>query len=223
MYPPVPRLILSRTSQPFMTNKRIRPENYQDSQSQAQLELLEALLLTDVTYPWNPASPESETYLAALEQEFVLEDWPADEVEARSQGLYTQLEQLWPVANTGSESMQPLSALGNELQQQFAAYLPASWLDSIANQAQHLLSSNLSVAEKLVHCVQQLLPHWAEEDLQVLARPIAYAMRGSEVAGVESTLTGTPPVPWTELSEIEQARITLAVARYALTKLQTEK
>lgn len=206
-----------------MTNKPIRPENYQDSQSQAQLELLETLLLADAPYPWNPASPESETYLAALEEEFVFENWPADEVEARSQVFYSQLQQLWPAATNRSESMQPVNALGNDLQQQFAAYLPASWLDTIANQAQHLLSSNLSVAEKLVHCVRQLLPHWAEEDLQVLARPIAYAMRGSEVAGVESTLTSTPPVPWTELSEIEQARITLAVARYALAKLQTEK
>lgn len=207
-----------------MTNKHIRPENYQDSQSQAQLDLLETLLLADAPYPWNPASPESETYLAALEEEFVFENWPVDEVEARSQAFYSQLEQLWPAATNRSESMQPgTGTLSNDLQQQFAAYLPANWIDTIANQAQHLLSSNLSVAEKLVHCVRQLLPQWAEEDLQVLARPIAYAMRGSEVAGVESTLTSTPPVPWAELSEIEQARITLAVARYALAKLQTEK
>ncbi len=40
------------------------------SAAQAELELLETLLLADLAYPWNLAEPESEAYFAALEEEF---------------------------------------------------------------------------------------------------------------------------------------------------------
>jgi hypothetical protein len=61
----------------------------------------------------------------------------------------------------------------------------------------------------MVQCVQELLPEWGEDVLQVWARPLASAMRGSEAEIAR-------PVEWDELSESERARLSLAVARYAL-------
>lgn len=194
--------------------------------AQAELELLETLLLPDQAYPWNPAEPESEAYFAALEQEFALEDWPADELAAQAQAFYTQLDGLWPAAAPAAapaeESLagRAIASLQASLRRQFAARLPQEWLDAIALSAAQLLPANLSLGEKLVRCARALLPQWAEEDLQVLARPLAYAMRGNEAAAIESALAGVRQVPPAELTDIEQARLILAVARYALTELQ---
>lgn len=194
-----------------MANKRIWCKYSQDFKSQAELELLEAILLTEVTYPWNPASPESEAYLTALEQAFAFDEWSGDEVSRGAQTLYAELEHLW--SDMGQKGA--IASIKASLHQRFAAYMPADALDAIAALAVDVLSANLSFADQLVQCVLQLLPDWAEEDLHVLARPLAYAMRGTE-----STPTNLPQSPWTELSEIERARLTLAVAHYALTNLQ---
>jgi hypothetical protein len=69
----------------------------------------------------------------------------------------------------------------------------------------------------MVECVLDILPQWAEEDLQVLARPLAYAMREVDSEGTQ--LAMATKRPWAQLSEIEQARVSLAVARYAISQL----
>ncbi len=64
--------------------------------NQMQTELLEALLEPeDCLYPWNTADPESEAYFAEREWGFVLEDWSQDEIAARRQIFFTELDQLW--------------------------------------------------------------------------------------------------------------------------------
>ncbi len=101
--------------------------------------------------------------------------------------------------------------------QKFALRMPENLLAAIAQQAQSVVSSSLSLADQLVHCVEDVLPTFAAEDLQVLARPLAFAMRGeAEVKPWEAVLQNARPVSWEALSEIEQARISLAIARYAI-------
>ena len=56
--------------------------------------------------------------------------------------------------------------------------------------------------------------------MELLARPFAYAMRGNQMADVEFVLGELQFEEWTALSEIEQARMSLAIARYALSQLQ---
>ena len=183
------------------------------SQSSTELELLETLLLADVSYPWNPADPDSQEYFSEREDEFILEDWPAEEISTRSQNFYNKLDNLWSsVAPTGPK-IDLSQILQTTLKQHFALTLPPDWLNQIATSAVSLLDSPLSLGEKLIKCLNPLLPNLAEEDLQVLARPFAYAMRGNE--------TPTPPQkPWTELSDIEKARFGLAVAHYALNEIE---
>jgi len=106
------------------------------------------------------------------------------------------------------------------LSQRFAAFMPEAWLEAIANTARQVFPSNLSFADQLVMCVKPLLPDWAEEDLLVFARPWAYAMRGTSEPADQVTPRGVRPVEWRELSQMEQVRLSLAVAHSALIELK---
>jgi hypothetical protein len=57
------------------------------------------------------------------------------------------------------------------------------------------------------------------EDLLVLARPIAYSMRSGQEEKSDYNL---PNRNWTELSEVERAKICLVVADYALKAISTQ-
>lgn len=206
-----------------MVNQRNYSKCSEDLQAQAAQELVTLLLETDeLTYPWNPFAPESEAYLAELEQAFLLDDWSAEEITARSQNFFSQLDQLQAEYVPSGAA----SGLQVSLFHRFAERIPQTWLDAIATKATQLLhgqdyaAPSLSLAEQLVQCVQQLLPNWAEDDLAVLARPLAYAMRGMEAETIDLALGTIRPIDWTELSELEQARLSLAVARYALAELE---
>lgn len=182
-------------------------EYFRDSQTQAQMELLATIIQTDVAYPWNPAQIESESYWAALEQEFALFDSFSDsDIALKSQVLFSQLEQVWLT-----------TALQKSLREKFAR-VPQDFLASIAQSVQNATVKYQSLADQMVECVLDILPQWAEEDLQVLARPLAYAMRDVDSEGGE--LVMATKRPWAQLSEIEQARVSLAVARYAISQLE---
>lgn len=164
------------------------------------------------TYPWNPAAPESEAFFNELEQDFSLDDWQAEEVSARANAFFGKVNQLWSGASVQAT-----------LSERFAARMPQHLLAAIANRAQQVLSASQSLADQLVQSVQEVLPNVAEEDLYVLARPLAYAMRNGEShRAVDSTLEKVRTIAWDDLSEVEQARLSLAVARCALSELESE-
>jgi len=98
--------------------------------------------------------------------------------------------------------------------------MPQTWLEAIANKARQVFSTNLPLAEQLVLCVKPLLNNWAEEDLLVFARPLAYAMRGASHSESEAPFGIVQPREWTDLSQMEQVRLTLAVAHSALAQLK---
>ena len=179
---------------------------FSDSQTQAQMELLATIVQTDVAYPWNPAQLESESYLTALEEEFALFDAFSDsDIAQKSQVLFAQLEQVWLT-----------TALQKSLREKFAR-VPQDFLVRIAQSVQNATVKYQSLADQMVECVLDILPQWAEEDLQVLARPLAYAMREVDSEGAQLVMAARRP--WAQLSEIEQARVSLAVARYAISQL----
>jgi len=179
---------------------------FRDSQTQAEMELLATIVQTDVAYPWNPAQLESESYLTAKEQEFALSDSFSDsDIAQKSQVLFAQLEQVWLT-----------TALQKSLREKFAR-VPQDFLARIAQSVQNATVKYQSLADQMVECVLDILPQWAEEDLQVLARPLAYAMREVDSEGAQLVMATRRP--WAQLSEIEQARVSLAVARYAISQL----
>ncbi len=209
-----------------MANKLNYSEDYNYTQSSAQVELLEALLAPeDACYPWNTTDPESEAYFTDQEQDFLLEDWSEEEMATRAQTFFNQLEQIWSATTSAADNSDVASSnfIQASLEQQFATCIPQGWLDQIAHQAHRVFFTQKSIADKLVQCVQELLPNWEEEDLLVLARPFAYAMRGTQTEAIEFVRGNVCNRDWTALSEIEQARTSLAIAQYALAQLQRDE
>jgi hypothetical protein len=180
-------------------------------QAQAEMELLRQILQEQASYLWDPASFTAASYFADLEQEVLNAGWTTEELTEQGQILSTHLEQVWATVPAAE-------GVAADLFQRFATQVPRRLLDGIAQRAQQVVSANLSLADQLVQCVQDILPSWDTDDLQVLARPFAYAMRGSETESLESVLKSVRCADWDNLSSIEQARLSLAVARYALSQ-----
>jgi hypothetical protein len=109
-----------------------------------------------------------------------------------------------------------LSNLQENLQKAFAAKIPQNWLNAIAAKATAIVASQQTLGEQLIECVQAVLPTWEADDLSILARPYAYAMR-SEAQNINCVVENVED--WTALSEIEQAKMSMAIAYYALQQL----
>lgn len=209
-----------------MANKINGSDTFDAIPSQVELELLEALLEgEDAIYPWNPADEESENYFAQLEQQFQLEDVLDEELTTRSQAFYNRLDTLWsnnfnskPYKCSTKSSV--VANLQKNLQAGFAASLPQDWITVIAQKAADIFNSGLSVGEQLVECVESVLPNWETDDLLVMARPFAYAMRSGKQQNVNSVVENVENREWTNLSEVEKAKVSLAVAYQALNQLK---
>ncbi|MEH2140917.1 hypothetical protein [Nostoc sp.] len=200
-------------------------DTYSSLPSQIDLELLEALLEPDdATYPWNPADEESEAYFHELEQQFGMEDLLEEELTTRSQDFYSHLDTLWsgiasvPDYNSNLQQAVVLN-LQETLRITFAACIPQALLNTIATKAAEIFAAQQSMGEQLVECVQTVLPTWGTEDLLVLARPFAYAMRSSESQNASSAVSNLKNSEWTALSEVDKAKVSLAIAYYAFTQL----
>jgi hypothetical protein len=208
-----------------MTNKINALDSFQYLPSTVELEFLGALLEPgDDTYPWNPADEKSEAYFSELEEQFMIDDSLEAEITTRSQTFYTQLDTLWSgyTSDSDNESHPSQSVVANiqeTLQTAFASGVPQNWLNAIAQKATEIFSTQQSIGEQLVQCVQTVLPTWQVEDLLVLARPYAYAMRSSEPQTLATVINNVPNRDWAALSEIEQAKVSLAISYYALTQL----
>jgi hypothetical protein len=209
----------------FMTDDPIRlPRSTPDLQ--ANLDLLKLIWAEDVKFPWNPADPEAEACLADLEAQVAAVGWTEEDFASSAQAVAVTLDQAWSrlatAESTGSTgSSVSLNAIATSFQDEATRarlnLVPQQVIDVIFRRAQQMLDANLSLAEQLVACVQESLPGWGNDDLQVLARPLAYAMRDSgDTAILESALKTVRCIDWTELSGVEQARLSLAIARYAL-------
>jgi hypothetical protein len=190
--------------------------------SQVELELLAALLEPeDATYPWNPADDESDAYFYELEQNFPLVEVLEEELTSRSHAFFHQLDNLWLQVEQSpyykcNTIASALSNLQENLQKAFAAKIPQNWLNAIAAKATAIVASQQTLGEQLIECVQAVLPTWEADDLSILARPYAYAMR-SEAQNINCVVENVED--WTALSEIEQAKMSMAIAYYALQQL----
>ncbi|MDJ1181366.1 hypothetical protein PJF56_21105 [Roseofilum sp. BLCC_M91] len=177
-------------------------------------ELLETLFLNqERLYPWNPLTLEAEPYFSEIENS--MGTHAPDLVNYLDEGcnqFYLNLDQLW-------ESVKPLtvSELNAQLEAKFSQMVPQEVLATIAAKVEQLTASSASIADRLIYCVQESLPQWDMDDLLVLARPFAYAMRGGEEkTALDRVVQRASTLDWESSSELEKARLTLAVARYAI-------
>ncbi|MBD2437074.1 hypothetical protein [Nostoc sp. FACHB-110] len=212
-----------------MINKTHNSENITHLTSQVELELLEALLEPeDATYPWNPADDEAETYFVEMERQFVMQDLLEEELHTRADSFYGKLDSLWSeVTNCSYYKCNTRSSILTGLQETlhtaFAAKIPHGWLDAIAQKATEIFASQQSMGEQLVECVQAVLPGWETDDLAVFARPYAYAMRSSEPQNLTAIINNVASKDWASLSEIEQAKLSVAIAYYAIKQLDNSQ
>ncbi len=151
-----------------------------------------------IPYPLSPA--DAENWFSDESVNILIDDLTEAELTDRSGRFFSAMEQLWA------------DDLATVLMRKFVT-VPQAVIAAIAAQAEKMSAASGELADKLILCVQETLPMWAEDDLRVFARPLAYAMRG-EVTSEPSSKD------WAGLSEIEQAKLTLAIAKYAMEHVQ---
>ncbi len=169
-------------------------------------ELTHHLLTPGQSYPWNPADPEAENYYLVQEEYFNLDDWSSADIQKSANSFFNQLHCCWPDGSVN---------LLNQLCQKFVTRIPQIWLEKVAMTVVQMANDEISIANQLVSCVKELLPNWEEADLLVLARPYSYAMR-SDLENINNLARS---IEWPNLSEMEQAKLTMLVTKYALDQL----
>jgi hypothetical protein len=181
------------------------------SNNPSESELMDCLLAsTTVNYPWNPTDPETAEYYTEVDRQFNLDDWSDEEIGQKSQSFFASIQSCWENSPSAKSDVNPLAALTAK----FGARVPQQWLAQIAANVSSLATSSLEPVDQLVQSVQDLLSNWATEDLLLMARPYAYAMRCNP--GVDDPDNIVRPLDWAELSEVERAKLTILVAQYAI-------
>lgn len=161
-------------------------------------ELLAILVEEESTYPWDVTDLDSNDLLDLTETPFSLfEGLEETAIEGQAHRFFTNLHQQWPTVSVSSQS---------NIFDKFASLLPAEHLNRLVESAENLVNSQLDNFDRLVACLSELFPQWSPEDLQVFARPYAYTMRN----GHSETTIETEN--WQNLSEIEQIRLSAAIA-----------
>ncbi|MBM0742829.1 hypothetical protein JOY44_14630 [Phormidium sp. CLA17] len=170
-----------------------------------------------ISYPWNPCDPESEGFYVELEQASFLDGWQESEIATRANSFFAQIDRQWSSTN-----------LQTSLAQRFSTRIPRELLASIAAQAQKLVAESrkavaesLSLADQLVQCIQEVAINLGQEDLYVQARLLEPMRNGGLETAVDNLLTQIPQTEWSQLSEIQKARLSLAIARCAIDELQS--
>ena len=187
--------------------------------SSVDWELLTAILEPeDETYPWNLASDQADAYFQKLAAPLYSDPLLMESLEQQGENFYNSLDQIWNqvYSSKADRDERPRTTLSDI----FGTFVPSHYLDQIMEAAKKTFHDmEHSTIEKIVGCVQSLLPNWDMEDLLVLARPIAYSMRSDSQEKSDHNLSNRN---WTELSEIERAKICLVVADYALKAVSTQ-
>ncbi|HIK44547.1 MAG TPA: hypothetical protein IGR64_06615 [Leptolyngbyaceae cyanobacterium M65_K2018_010] len=186
-----------------------------ESSSSAEADLLASLVNPQPPYPWSPFSPEAEAYLAEAEAE--LADASLDgAIAAGWQRFSADLESQW-----AQVAGRP-NPVAESLLNRFQGSIPSQVLQSIATTALAMVDSGQSLLDQLVACAQAVLPTWEQDDLAVLARPLAYALRDGQSEILDLSLSAIPQTDWNQISEVDRARLSLAIATVALQVAQTD-
>ena len=193
-----------------MVNQKTSSRQPLSAENLAQQEMLQSILSTQEPYPWAPSdASEFFTETTAIGDELALSD---EEAQLGWQALSAQLDTLW----SGD------SALHMAIAQRFARRLSQDAIAQITAKAADVVSTGRPLAEQLIACVRDTLTGWDEVDLQVMARPLAHAMRGQEEI-LDTTIDSVRDLDWESLSPMEQARISLAAARWAIDYVNEEQ
>ena len=175
----------------------------------AQTELLQSVFDTEPSAPWI-ATEVADEYANNAETAGLSLEFSDDEAAQGWESLSATLNQIW-----GD------TTLLAGLQAKFANRLPSDFLAAIGEKAQQVAKSGQPMIDQLITCVQDGFENMATADLQVMARPMAFAMRGSSADEfIDATIQSVRKDDWDALSPVEQARLSLAAARYAISQVE---
>lgn len=193
-----------------MSNFPSHPVSSHPAQIRAELDLLHNVLDAEAQNPWTPQDPNNAPYLSALETTWEEGDFARETLAAKAQQLWEQAGQLWPAP----------PSLALRLKAEFASRMPADLLGQIAERVQAIAENGRPLLDQLVAAVDDSLTGWDADDLRVIARPMAMAMRDGHGDIVEATLQSVrSDAEWDALSDLEKARLSLAIARYGFAHL----
>ena len=179
------------------SRQRLSSEDY------AQQEMLQSILTDQAPYPWTPENTSDYfTEATAAADGLALSD---EEAQRGWEAFSAQLDAFWGQT----------SSIQSALAQRFARRLSQDVIEQITAKAAQAVNSGRPLAEQLIACVRDTLTAWDEADLQVMARPLAHAMRGQEEI-LDATINSVRDIEWEALSPMEQARVSLAAARWAI-------
>jgi len=164
-------------------------------ETQAELDLLETVLFgEEVSYPWNPGECEDLDDTPAFCDPLKVDDLNLGD---RSPIFFAQLDSCMIYA---------------QLCERFGVQVPAPLLQRLYNLAKHSSRREISHLDRLVACVQPLFPDWTQDGLQELAGPLAEGGDGELPDGLLAH-------SWEQLSSLDQARLSLAIAHFTLQQL----
>jgi hypothetical protein len=190
-------------------NQPTNPVSSLTKQQRIETELLHSLLDNGETLPWNPHDPDAAATLDRLADAFAEGDLTEDIFSSQWQQVSQLAAQLWT----------PTPSLASQLAAKFGARMPSQLLNQLLTSAQTVSNQGLAMVDQLVESAQSVLEGWAVEDLQVMARPLAMAMRGGQEEILEVKLRSVRDIAWDDLSDLEKARLSLAISRYILGEL----
>ena len=194
----------------MVNNKNSSSKHRFSSEDYARQEMLQSILATQEPYPWTPAdSSDYFTEVTAAADELALSD---EEAQLGWQTFSTQLDAFW----------NQTSSIESALTQRFAQRLSQDVINQITAKATQVVNSGRPLAEQIIACVRDTLAGWDDADLQVMARPLAHAMRGQEEI-LDATINSVRDIEWEALSPMEQARVSLAAARWAIDYVSAQK
>lgn len=180
------------------------------SRAEIEQDLLQLVLQEQVQYPWNPA--ESDAFFASTEAA-TTDEWEPEELAAQGQAIATQLDSLWAQIDQTAAEPQVAALLAR-----VAGRVPQQIVAQIVQRSQQFISSNLSLADRMVQCVQECLADCNPEDLRLTSRKFAVVRsRGTTSNSVDTALQQIRSADWESLSAGEQAYLSLAIAHAALT------
>lgn len=194
-------------------NESKNPATQLTAQQQYELELLHSILGPEATYPWNLSDPAARECLDRLEQQVPADAWSDEAFESKWQAISQVSAQLWDASSV---------SVATVLARRFSDRIPADLLTRIAEGAKAAAASGQSILDQMVATAQSVMTDWEGDDLRVMARPLAMAMR-SEGDHLDRYLSADASVEWEQLSEVQQAQLSLAIAHYALTELSDAK
>ncbi len=178
-------------------------------EQRVELELLHSLLEEESSYPWNPADPAAAVVLDRLAQSFEEGELSPDIFESQWSQVAQLAEQLWAQSD----------ALTTRVAQRFATRMPKELVQRLVQTARATSNQGLALIDQLVASAQSVLTGWEVEDLQVMARPLALSMRGGQEEALTVMLRSVRETEWENLTEMEKARLSLAISRYILGEL----